>query len=78
MNFMEAVKAMGDGKSVKREELDNEKSIFAGSEGLPLAYFLSTDWEIYEEEDNWNLAEIGYKCQVHNKDFTQEEIKTFI
>ena len=75
MNFMEAVKAMKEGKKVRSSNcVDSEKSYYFrnnfwevkllnGFDGLEqdacltFKEFESTDWEIYKEEDNWNLAD---------------------
>ena len=73
MNFMEAVKTMKEGKEVTRENWDrNVYSILADDikvmhgqeifrEQLNCVDCQATDWEIYKEEDNWNLAE----CDVY-------------
>ena len=84
MNFMEAVKAMKEGKKVRREaqisdvyfELDIE--ILRKHNGtetvlLDLTDLEGTDWEIYEEEDNWNLAD-----EMLNGETIRDQIRLFI
>lgn len=98
MNFMEAVKAMKQGKKVRRKNSDaihsfilfndnkegrliwNYKQNNVINERLYLEDIEATDWEIYEEEDNWNLADtlqIPHK-NLDIKYFKLIDIKTFI
>jgi len=90
MNFMEAVKAMKEGKKVrmKRWDKDNYMIIKSGdvcvdSHAFPYSLNLglieATDWQIYGEEDNWNLDDkrVTMKncCEC---EYRQKDIKTFI
>ena len=70
MDFIQAVKAMKEGKKVTKyincylalddeglvrifnfdKKINHEQNMHPGD-------YLSNDWEIYEEEDNWNLRE---------------------
>lgn len=89
MNFMEAVKAMKEGKKVTRQtytqfRLDSGNQIET-TEGINVSFnvedYEATDWEIYKEEDDWNLAD---KRELHNyiTDYDGriqvKDIKTFI
>lgn len=86
MNFMEAIQAMRDGKRVKRK--DWVSGLWIGSitesildnEGVQARFSLSqveaTDWEIYEKEDDWNLANVSKKNP--SGEYLETDIKTFI
>lgn len=61
---MEAIRQMKEGKKVNRKgvggylELEQHKEVIVMEDGDPIApslveWFEATDWEIYEEEDNW-------------------------
>ena len=64
---MEAVKAMKEGKKVKREcwtnlytFSENDRVITNSTSPylkVNIVDMEATDWEIYEEEDNWNLGD---------------------
>ena len=87
MDFMEAVKAMKKGKIVRQSNWENKNvNIFMKEDGwfkycgkvnqnylLDLSDIEATDWEIYEEEDNWNLAKDGH---IHFDSL--DSIRTFI
>jgi len=101
MDFITAVKAMKQGKKVRRKaqylglyyqlKEDNEfikynKHKDDTDEVLDLRDIEATDWEIYEEEDNWNLADnLVYNvnrmgCKIAFKTFIQkvkEDIQKF-
>ena len=67
MNFLEAVKAMKEGKKVRRNIWKPE--LFC-EQGYPHIYcaeankygilfnndFLATDWEVLDEDKDWNLS----------------------
>ncbi len=88
MDFMEAVKAMKEGKKINRPLWNGHttyledmpcfgiriKTEFSDA-GISLEDIESTDWEIYKEEDNWNLAD---EISPHDSMKTTEAIKTFI
>ncbi len=70
MNFMEAVKLMKEGKKVRRKDSgmihhlnDDDDIVWVSQYKDVTRYIIScgdveaTDWEIYEEEDNWNLVD---------------------
>ena len=87
MKFNEAIEEMKKGKKVRRSSW--EKYYTCGEFGfvfnsdkehvlLNLNDLESTDWEIYEEEDNWNLWEEwgeGPKYTFRNSDLGRD-IKT--
>ncbi len=65
MNFMEAIKAMREGKKVRRAiqmegnycELDDNALVFMdfgkkNKTNLPVEFFEGTDFEIFEDETN--------------------------
>ena len=69
MNFTEAVQATKEGKKVRRKSWNNENGIFEDldeyykwlvrkcSFKLNRASIISNDWEIVEDDKDWNLAE---------------------
>jgi len=67
MNFMEAVKAMKEGKKVRQSKPNttnyrfNKYGQIITEQGEIMCfgqdYYEATDWQIYEEEDNWNLTD---------------------
>lgn len=79
-DFMWAVKAMNNGKKVRRKSWYNGKVYLmfdklvqnvclSDNKDMACSMFqhdlIATDWEIYEEEkDDWNLAE--FKCVSHS------------
>ena len=72
MNFEEAVKAMKEGKQIKRKggfQLLNIHNNFC------LEEIEATDWEIVDEDKDWNLAEQRepkYSATVFNARFTED------
>jgi len=90
MNFMEAVKAMKEGKKVKRERwnylflrLKNDNQIVDNSTiTIQYRFFFedteATDWQIYEEEEKfWNLAD-NANIQYGEEKALMENVKTFL
>ena len=58
MNFMKAVKAMKEGKSVRRPHWNKDVSRIKESNMCPdFEEYEARDWEIYVEEDTWNLVD---------------------
>lgn len=93
MDFMEAVKAMKEGKKIRRNnypfgykgyiELEEGHLQFCNCNEnanaiIDFKDIEATDWEIYEEQDEWNLAdelkkdgnELRYS--IHFKTFIQK------
>lgn len=73
MNFLEAVKAMKEGKKVMRTDHNGEEMFFwmvKGMEGYKLNYsgvtgvwsseIEATDWEVVDEDEEWNLQRKGW------------------
>ena len=88
-DFMWAVARMKDGKKIKTEKyndmhlymLEGDDSICHSkthrelSKGHLINHIIEgLDWEIYEEEDNWNLAD----HKDSDGSFFPSEVKTFI
>lgn len=79
-NFEQAVKWMKEGKIVKRKgsvfELRKEGGNYTTIGQIDLDHLLETDWEIYEEKDDWNLADnVGTGL---TGSYTVKQFKTFI
>jgi len=93
MKFMEAVKAMKEGKKVRRKKwgvgiaIHPHNDVFCyykcndgSSSGNSISDVEATDWEIYEEQDTWNLAdkELYDGLGKSLKRFSKEDFKMFI
>lgn len=85
MNFLEAVKAMKEGKKVRRKNhIDdaymsyvNEKFVFYGFSNttFSLRDIEATDWEIYEEEKK-NLSDKRTNASMENGwQYQEEDVK---
>ena len=85
MNFMEAVKAMKEGKKVVSQS-EYSATLYlkggvifndANTDVLCLrpSTIEATDWEIYEEEDNWNYVDEIERMKLN---IVLEPFKTFI
>ena len=87
-NFEQAVEWMKEGKKVRLRSWGENVYIYNDGGMIKhsteriretfsffLTYFIATDWEIYKEEDNWNLAD----CEAPWKNVKGiDDIKTFI
>lgn len=72
MNFVEAVKAMKEGKKVRRKdwggddyylfsETGNIEDNYGDFQrGFPINECEATDWEIVDEEQDWNLERFNF------------------
>ena len=80
MNFIEAVKAMKEGKKVRRKDWEANKYCTKHDwrDYVLLDSAGATNWEIYEEENNRNLADKYVYSKVHGNCFRDIDIKTFI
>ena len=75
MNFMEAVKAMSEGKKVRRNNwgnsdfcLDSNNSVNGISYEFGIYDFEATDWELFNEERNWSLADLKSRRRINEND----------
>ena len=82
-----AVAQMNEDKKVRRKSWDKRAYMYVLDRKFMMQYVSglkqedldydkvnATDWEIYEEEDNWNLADNNFNRDL----FAKTEIKTFI
>jgi len=87
-DFAWAVAQMKEGKKVYRKSWAKEEKIFIENKSIKsnlrlraehdimlLETFEATDWEIYEEEDNWNLAKAFSSSRTGTM---TDNVKTFI